>query len=55
MPSQSSDILGRTWTPRYRLRPTWFGVRLERLVIEDDGARRWVRWMSPVTIEGGVG
>lgn len=54
MPAAGPDILGRTWTPRYRLRPTWFGVRLERLVVEADGARRWVRWASPVAIEGDV-
>lgn len=49
MPQQSPDIMGRTWTTRYRLRPTFFGVRLERLVTNSDGTSLWVR--SPFAVE----
>lgn len=43
MPRRSSDIYGRTDLDQYQLRPTLFGVRLEKLVQDHDGTRRWVK------------
>lgn len=33
-----------------RLRPTWFGVVVEKLCEDSDGTRRWVKVKRPINI-----
>jgi hypothetical protein len=36
----------------FRLRPTWFGVRLEELWQRRDGQREWRKCLEPVAWSG---
>lgn len=51
MPQRGADMGGRTWTGKFRLRPSLLGVVLEEMVITLEGEHIWKRPRFPVTIE----
>lgn len=43
-------LSGEDWTDQYRLRPGFFGVVLEQLVILPNGERRWMKSRYAINI-----
>lgn len=51
MVDRSADLNGRTRTDRLRIRQWLFGVVIEVLVEDDDGARSWVKYPFPIPLD----
>jgi hypothetical protein len=50
-PPPDRDVSGRAYLGVFRIRPTLFGCRIEEQIEEQDGTRKWVRPLLPVTIQ----